>query len=146
MGLLDRDLKSGDIIRIERVTTKEHAFNIVYSHGLFQIEFQELAKLFIKAFGKAIYCSSIYADGQEHQLYKLSEDDFWDLVKNRIFIVYIDSNVYTLKDYPEYNVCDDIKNILKTELYDPALTSDSRFIQSQCLQFEQIPNITAENL
>ena len=59
MGLLDRMIKSGDIIRIEKTDAQEHIYSLVFSHGCFQIEFKDLSKLFIKAFGKALKSKGI---------------------------------------------------------------------------------------
>ena len=145
MGLLDRMIKSGDIIRIEKTDAQEHIYSLVFSHGCFQIEFKDLSKLFIKAFGKAIYCNSIHADGENHQLHKLSEEEFCRLVEKNEFTVYIDDQVYTLKNYPESDASEVIKNMLNTDLYDPSLEMDNRFIQSQCMQFEEVLSKTIEN-
>lgn len=138
MGLLDRTIKSGDVIRIERADAEKHIYNIVYSHGSFQVEYRDLSKLFIKALGKAIYCNSIHADGQDHQLHKLSEEDFFRLVDKREFTVYIDNQVYTLKNYPECDANEQLKMILNANLSPPALESDGRFVLSRCMQFEEV--------
>lgn len=137
MGLIDRKLNSGDIIRFEK-GTGEHIYNIVYSHGVIQLEYCELSKLFIKDYGKVLYCNSIYSYGNEYQLYKLDEEDFYRLVKNKEFTVYIDDHVYTMKSCPTANQSEEMKNILNGELYNVSLTSDSRFIKAQCMQFEEL--------
>ena len=141
MGLLDRRIKSGDIIRFEKEATKEHTYNIVYSHGSFQIGYEDLSRLFIKDFSKTVYCNSIHASGMNHQLHRLSEEEFYNLVNQKEFTAYIDEDVYTLKNYPASNPGEKIREILNTDVQTPALKQDSRFIRAICMQFEEITTL-----
>ena len=141
MGILDRDIKSGDIIRFEKQATKEHTYNIVYSHGSLQIGYEDLSRLFIKDFSKAIYCNSIHASGMNHQLHRLSEEEFYRLVEQKEFRAYLDHDVYTLKNYPASDPSEKIREILNTDIQTPLLDRDSRFIRAICMQFEEITTL-----
>ena len=143
MGLMDRQMKSGDIVRIQK-GRDEHTYNIIYSHGTLLMDYEELAELFVKAYGKTIYCNSIYVDGIERQLYKLPEDEFYRLVQGKSFTVYIDDDVFTLRNYPVDNAAAVIGGILCSECYEMSLTTDARFVRTRCIQFEEVKQ-TIEN-
>lgn len=135
-----RELRSGDCIHFERECREGeyYTYKIIYERGEVYITFQELTRLYVKTFGKSVYCSSILSNGNVFQLFKISEDEFYNLVKDKFFRVYIDDQVFTLIDYPLDNVCGKLKEILNEDHYDMIRSTDHRFEQSSCIQFQEI--------
>ena len=137
-GGLDKELRSGDTIRFESIAEESNKYRIVYDRSSIIIDFDDLSKLFIKSLGKSMYCSTIYSDDGEYQLYKLTSEEFKRLVWGKHYKVFIDDSVYTLIDYPAENAHEKLKEILNEDSHEVVVDSDTRFIQSRCMHFDEV--------
>ena len=136
--VLDRRLVSGDNIHFEYIESEGDIYRIVYERGFLNISFGELSKLFVKSLGTSMYCCTLYSSAGEFQLYKMSKEEFNELVSGKKFKVFIDENVFTLAEYPYKNPADALKMILSETSPTVIVENDSRFVRSRCMQFEEI--------
>ena len=81
----------------ERVTFKRVEFRnechyfINETHSR-NIKFSQLNGVYIKPNSQSVYCCSISTSDGIYQICRLSESDFWQIVKDREFMVIIDNN------------------------------------------------------
>ena len=119
-----------------------HSFRVNDSPSR-SFRFEDLSGLYLKAPGRSVYCCSIQCTDKSYQICRLSEEEFWEIVKGKHFKVIVDNatkrllesaydTTLTLAD----NICrvfslldagkeDELQNVLK---------------KSPCYQFVEIPN------
>ena len=107
------------------------------------ITFRDLAGLYIKGASRSVYCCSIKCLDKSYQICRLSEREFWEIVKGKQFKVIVDASTSRLKDEaldPTMTVSDNISHIFA--LMDAGENDGVKRImeKSPCYQFVEIQN------
>ncbi len=60
--------------------------------------FEDLSGLYLKVPGRSVYCCSIQCAEKSYQICRLSEEEFWEIVKGKHFKVIVDNSTKRLQE------------------------------------------------
>ena len=138
--LRERELATGDIVEF-RVLNSHHTtdqrFRIQHRTGFIELTFDEVRQFFIKKESSDIFCCTIKVDYQIFQIFKLTFEQFTNLVTGKKFRIYVDNEMYSFKDTSDTQSLE----IFKYKVLDLSLLGDvtvsPEMAKSTCYQFEE---------
>lgn len=139
--LRERELATGDIVEFQImscITSTSQKFRIQHCTGYIELSFDEIRQFFIKKDCSDIFCCTIKVDCKTYQIFKLSFDDFKELVEGKRFRVYINSDVYTFRDLMYTKSLELFKYMVIDLSLKCDVTESPEMIKCTCFQFEEI--------
>ena len=137
----DPPIYSGMIIRFTDYNTNDDSFTAVSEHTI-KFPYSLLNAFFIKEAGRCVYCCTLRVDGISYQIFQLSAEEFWELVKDKSFKVMVDKDVYLLlgtrsTDF-SYEIKAKLLSIFKSKDSGEPIRANNLLSASSCYQFEEI--------
>ena len=134
-------ISSGTIIKFIDYDRDNKIFTAIGDQTI-RFPYSLLNAFFIKDSGRCVYCCTLRVDGCSYQIFQLSAEELWELVRDRSFKVVVDNNVYQLLGLPSQTLSYEIRakllNIFKLKDSGKLINTDNMLSVSSCYQFEQI--------
>jgi hypothetical protein len=138
--LRERELATGDIVEFQVPNshrTTEQRFRIQHRTGFIELTFDEVRQFFIKKECSDIFCCTIKVDYQIFQIFKLTYEQFTNLVAGKKFRIYVDNEMYSFKDISETQPLDRFKYKVQDLSLIGDVTESPEMVKSTCYQFEE---------
>ena len=139
--LRERELATGDIVEFYNAKNRNinnPRFRIQHKTGFIELTFDEVRQFYIKKDCNNIFCSTIKVNGRVFQMFNLSYEQFIQLVSGKRFRIYVDHDMYSLKDITDIRSLDMFKyKVLELSLQGD-VTDVQEMNQCTCYQFEEV--------
>ena len=138
-------VRSGAIIKFVDFDSSTSTFT-GYSDIAVRFSYSNLSAFFIKDSGRSVYCCSIFVEGTSYQIYQLSPEELWHLIKEKSFRVVVDNDVYqligNLSGELTLNTRSLLLSIFKSKESGDDIDTGNLLKLSTCYQFEEVDNPT----